>query len=122
MIAKHLDGTSAIMRFQKEMSRSYSTNIGTPQGEVLSLVLFTIYLEATNLTLRATLAERAIPVPRELKYADDEIYYSESRCALEKTKIVIHEVYAMMDWNVNPDKTDLVTIESFQAKRLTFKI
>ena len=58
------------------MSRSYSTNIGTPQGDALSPVLFTIYLEVTNRTLKATLAEETILVLRELRYSDDEIYYS----------------------------------------------
>ena len=53
----------------------FTSNVGTPQGDGLSPVLFTIYLEHALKEVRTVIGEPKSPleekIPREIAYADD---------------------------------------------------
>ncbi|GFO45117.1 very-long-chain enoyl-coa reductase [Plakobranchus ocellatus] len=49
----------------------FTTNIGTTQGDSLSPVLFTVYLEHALMDIRPVQNDKQEPVPAEIIYADD---------------------------------------------------
>ena len=60
---------------------AFATTIGTPQGDSLSPVLFTVYLEAALRDLRSRLPTRPpedAALPHDVEYADDTDFISTS--------------------------------------------
>merc|ERR1712115_197883 len=56
--------------------RNFTSNIGTPQGDSLSPVLFTIYLEEALKEVRKVLPQETKPC--EVAYADD-VYFVDNK-------------------------------------------
>ena len=58
-----------------DINAPFTSNVGTPQGDGLSPVLFTIYLEHALKEVRTVIGEPKSPleeeIPREIAYADD---------------------------------------------------
>ena len=58
-----------------DINAPFTSNVGTPQGDGLSPVLFTIYLEHALKEVRIVIGEPKSPleekIPREIAYADD---------------------------------------------------
>ena len=82
MIRFLLADTSLQPRLSTGDCMAFATNIGTPQGDSLSPVLFTVYLEAAFRDLRSRLPMRPpedAALPLDVEYADNTDFISTSR-------------------------------------------
>ena len=82
MIRFLLAATSLEPRLSTGECHAFASTIGTPQGDSLSHVLFTVYLEAALRDLRSRLPPRPpadAKLPLDVEYADDIDFISYSR-------------------------------------------
>ncbi|GFS09381.1 LOW QUALITY PROTEIN: very-long-chain enoyl-CoA reductase [Elysia marginata] len=90
--------------------KPFISNVGTPQGDSLSPVLFIIYLEHalrdTNQHLSAYRHRKASVLPREVAYADDVDFVSLEFVKVEEVQKALkrHRLF------VNVDKTDFTML------------
>ena len=85
MIRLLLADTTLEPRLAKRSCATFSTTIGTPQGDSLSPVLFIVYLEAAVRDLRLMLPphpQTDIDLPLDIAYADDVHFVSHSHAFL----------------------------------------
>ena len=98
VIDTRINGTST--------SKPFTSNVGTPQGDSLSPVLFTIYLEHTLKEVRPKLPRPTTPfgekIPNEVAYADDVDFIGQNYADIKK----IQEVLKQYQLKVNTDKTE----------------
>ena len=86
MIRLLLADTSLEPRLSTGDCHAFATSIGTPQGDSLIPVLFTVYLEAALRDLRSRLPTRPLAdanLPLDVEYADDTDFISTSRPFLD---------------------------------------
>ena len=93
-----LTNTNLAIRYNKNTCKSFTTNIGCPQGDALSPVLFTVYLEACMKEIRATYPENSY----ELIYADDVNLVSPSDIKLDE----IEAIFRKWGLTLNKSKTE----------------
>ena len=84
---------------------SFISNIGTPQGDSLSPVLFVIYLEHALQGIRNI---DETPLPTEICYADDVDFISTTP---RDNIIEVENHLAQFDLMVNKDKTEYTTVK-----------
>ncbi|XP_071943833.1 uncharacterized protein [Antedon mediterranea] len=78
----------------------FQTNIGTPQGDSLSPVLFTVYLESALRGIRTIIQTE---IPQEISYADDVDFLSlNSKHNVNK----LERHLSTFNLNVNKEKTE----------------
>ena len=85
MIRLLVTDTSLEPRLSTGECHAFATSIGTPQGDSLSPVLFTLYLETYLRDLRLRLPVRPLAdsnLPLDVEYADDIDFISTSRTSL----------------------------------------
>ena len=74
-------------------SRPFTSNVGTPQGDSLSPVLFTVYLEHTLKEVRPTLPRPTTSfeaeIPNEVAYADDVDFIGQNYADIKKIQEVL---------------------------------
>ena len=91
-----------------DINAPFTSNVGTPQGDGLSPVLFTIYLEHALKEVRTVIGEPKSPleekIPREIAYADDVVFVGIDIDAVQRT---LHRY----NLKVNIDKTEKNTIK-----------
>ena len=91
-------------------SKPFISNVGTPQGDSLSPVLFTIYLEHALRDVRNILPEPKNPylkeIPNEVAYADDVDFIAEEYANIDK----IQEILQKFHLKVNKDKTEFTSL------------
>ena len=95
---------------EPQKKNPFTSNIGTPQGDSLSPVLFTIYLENALKQVRHTLPrstnELQKVLPNEIAYADDVDFVAFSTIDIES----VQKLLAKHNLIVNVDKTELTTL------------
>lgn len=90
-----------------ETDRPFNSNIGTPQGDSLSPVLFIIYLEHALKEVRGhTQTKEIMDIPTEIIYADDIDFIGENHADVGK----IERILQNYNLKVNVDKTEFTTI------------
>jgi len=113
-----LEKTTLQARIKNALSQPFNTTIGAPQGDSLSPVLFTIYLELAMREIR-----NAVPrppedeeIPGEIIYADDTDYISTSREYLETIEAEASRILG--DWNltVNASKVEKTVLYRKEEK------
>jgi hypothetical protein len=112
MVHVLLDKTNLQAKIERALSDPFDTNLGAPQGDSLSPVLFVVYLELAMRQLRASTPRppEDLALPTEAIYADDTDFITTSNeviAAIEPAAKV-----TLGEWNlaVNSDKTDLTTL------------
>ena len=88
---------------------AFATSIGTPQGDSLSPVLFTVYLEAALRDLRSRLPTRPqtdANLPLDVEHADDTDFISTSRLFLDDIERIAPACLAEWSLTINASKTD----------------
>lgn len=90
------------------------TEVGSPQGDSLSPVLFTVYLEAALKDVRLKMTTKPI---LELCYADDIDYIFESQSDAERNEKIIAQ--ELEKWNLicNHSKTELTELRRDEPER-----
>ncbi|GFS05961.1 hypothetical protein ElyMa_001212600 [Elysia marginata] len=88
----------------------FMSNVGTPQGDSLSPVLFTIYLENALREIRTTIPEPnssfGREIPSEIAYADDVDFIGHDYANIAK----IQETLEKHQLKVNTDKTEFTLL------------
>ena len=76
------------VKLERKISRQFNSNIGTPQEDALSRILFTIYRELAMREIGSRLVIPALDenIPQEIGYADDQDFISQSNEFLNKTE------------------------------------
>ena len=94
MIRFLLAATSLEPRLSTGECHAFASTIGTPQGDSLSPVLFTVYLEAALRDLRSRLPPRPpadARLPLDVEYADDIDFISYSRPYLNEIERIVQK-------------------------------
>ena len=99
----------------------FLTNIGTPQGDSLSPVLFIIYLEQALENVRSTLDSPSntteAHLPNEIAYADDIDFIGNKPVNVKK----IEEILKVHKLKVNVDKTEHTSVRKHSEEWKTSK-
>jgi hypothetical protein len=118
MIAALLNHTTLQAKIKTALSNPIETNIGAPQGDSLSPVLFIIYLELAMRRLRTACARppQDLLIPTEAIYADDTDFLSTTRDVLERVEPEAKSILGAWNLAVNTDKTELTHIRREKEK------
>ena len=117
MVRVLLANTQLTVRVSNHLSNYFPTTIGTPQGDSLSPVLFTVYLEAALREVRLQAPQKVvgdIHLPFELVYADDTDFMSTSRQWLQPLEPIL--TYNCGTWGVT--ETCFNQLDSFHRRQL----
>ena len=109
MIRFLLAATSLEPRLSTGDCHAFASTIGTPQGDSLSPVLFTVYLEAALRDLRSRLPPRPpadARLPLDVEYADDIDFISYSRPYLNEIERIAPGCLAEWSVQINAAKTE----------------
>ena len=117
MIQFLLADTSLYPRLSTGDCLAFATTIGTPQGDSLSPVLFTVYLEALR-DLRSRLPTRPpedAALPLDVEYADDTDFITVHHCSTSRSFHNDNERIAppcLAEWSltINGSKTERTCI------------
>ena len=107
------------------------SNIGTPQGDALSGILFTIYFEyalrkvrrkltsSNNHIINKTCSSKQIKIsiPEEIIYADDADFLTDKTEKKKKLNAIIKETLLEENLKVNDDKTEHTTLIRRNVKK-----
>ncbi|XP_065189605.1 uncharacterized protein LOC135820217 [Sycon ciliatum] len=91
----------------------FSTNIGVPEGDSLSTVLFIFYLEAALKELRQALPVRPLSdggLPLNIGYADDVGFISHSEAYLRELETIAPTILGKWHLNINASKTEYAEV------------
>ena len=103
MIQMLMHNTTLAVKVGTQLAPGFKTTIGCPQGDSLSPVLFTCYLEAALKELRSRVNTiRSADFPKETAYADDVDVINTNRIHLEK----VLEISTEWDLKVNTAKME----------------
>ncbi|GFS08575.1 endonuclease-reverse transcriptase [Elysia marginata] len=102
---------------------NFNSNIGTPQGDGLSPVLFTIYLEHALRKTRTVIGDPTTKleelIPREIAYADNVDFIGSQYIDIDAVENALKE----FDLIVNVNKTELTSISKEETEwRKTKKV
>ena len=103
--------TTLEVKIESFKSPAFPTTKGIPQGDGLSPVLFTVYLEAALRDLRSSLPPRPTAdaqIPPETAYADDADFISTSHTYLRQLLALAEDIFDKWDLKVNVSKTEWV--------------
>ena len=113
MIRFLLAATSLEPRLSTGECHAFASTIGTPQGDSLSPVLFTVYLEAALRDLRSRLPPRPpadARLPLDVEYADDIDFISYSRPYLNEIERIAPDCLAEWSLQINAAKTERTSV------------
>ena len=113
MIRFLLAATSLEPRLSTGECHAFASTIGTPQGDSLSPVLFTVYLEAALRDLRSRLPPRPpadAKLPLDVEYADDIEFISYSRPYLNEIERIAPVCLGEWSLQINAAKTERTSV------------
>ena len=113
-----LSNISLNIKLRGADTESFVINVGSPQGDAISGVLFNIYLENALRRVRAKLnaADTNIEhcyanthttsMPAEMIYADDSDFPTENAARKEEVLITTYSIFPEHNLKINEDKTE----------------
>ena len=113
MIRFLLAATSLEPRLSTGDCHAFASTVGTPQGDSLSPVLFTVYLEAALRDLRSRIPPRPPAddrLPLDVEYADDIDFISYSKPYLNDIERVAPACLAEWSLQLNAAKTERTSV------------
>ena len=122
MIRLLLSNTTLEVRMKEATTNPFASNVGSPQGDAISGVLFNIYLEDALRRVRAKLnadtpstehsyARPRLSMPKELCYADDSDYPTLSTSHRDRILDATYEILPQRNLKVNQDKTEHTVVQ-----------
>ena len=112
-----LSNTSLSLRIKQHTEQPFSTNVGTPQGDSFSPLLFNIYFESVmKITRNApfwpkeTEFDAKHSIPAELQYADDLDFISTSKAVLDSKMQAMLALFPSLYLRLNQSKTKYAEI------------
>jgi hypothetical protein len=119
MVNVLLDQTSLQAKVGRALSTPFETNIGAPQGDSLSPVLFIVYLELAMREIRAACPRPAedTAVPNEIIYADDTDFVSTSKDLLDEIEPKAQAILGEYNLAMNTEKTEKTTLRRAANKQ-----
>ncbi|OQR89810.1 hypothetical protein ACHHYP_06032 [Achlya hypogyna] len=102
--------TTLTLRLYGSSHETFATNVGTPQGDSLSPVLFVVYLEAALRDVAAALGPEAALLTKTIAYADDTDFVCPDANAMEEITRKAPPVLAQWSLTVNHDKTEITHV------------
>ena len=109
-----LANTSLQVEFNGVLTEPFASNIGSPQGDGLSPILFAIYLEAAIRELEARGPQRPdidINLPSKAMYADDTDFISLCAIYLDEIQRTVGPIFGEYNLLVNVEKTERTIID-----------
>ena len=107
-----------------DINAPFTSNVGTPQGDGLSPVLFTIYLEHALKEVRTVIGEPNSQleekIPREIAFADDVDFVGLEYIDIDAVQRTLHRYNLKVNINKTEKKTSLSKNED--AWRSTKKV
>ena len=104
-----------------DIKSPFMSNVGTPQGDGLSPVLFTVYLEHALREVRSVIGDPKSTIdekiPREIAYADDIDFIGTEFIDIDEIQKSLKNFQLM----VNVDKTEYTTIHRQESSWKTTK-
>ena len=101
-------------RFNGIITEPFASNVGSPQGDALSPILFAIYLEYAIRLLKESIVRPDVHVnariPDECIYADDIDFISLDKSFLDDILTKVGPIFGQLKLLVNTDKTDRTSI------------
>jgi len=125
-----MEGTTAKVKIQNELSESFHIRNGLRQGDTLACILFNITLEKVireaNINQHGNIFHKSVQI---LAYADDTDITSRSPKSLPEVTIALDRAARMMGLEINQAKTKYMICGSkkknaenvFKIKLMTFE-
>ena len=122
MIRLLLSNTTLNVKMNNADTAPFESNVGSPQGDAISGVLFNIYLEDALRRVRTSLNSRDSTIehtyvhprsslPREMCYADDSDYPTLDTIRRDEILAATFDILPQRNLKVNPEKTEHTIIE-----------
>ena len=126
MIRYILSNTNLTARIKGEYGDRFDTTIGVPQGDALSPILFTIYLEAALREFRREnpIQTRAGSFDQDVLYADDTDLITQIIGEGQDNAELVRKLSEVLGrWNlkVNTDKTEYIKINRDNMKEISIR-
>ena len=116
-----LSETSTTLRFGKDITKSFETNKGSPQGDAISSVFFNIAFENALRDLRIELNKnnpntehsysKVSFLPTEMIYADDSDFPTQSQVKNNELKTKTNNILSRHPLKVKDDRWENTTIK-----------
>ena len=113
MIRALLIETELVAKLKKTHYKPFKTNIGAPQGDSLSPILFIIYLELAMRQIRTAVQRPPddSKIPNEIIYADDTDFICTLNKIIESLKREAKPILANWNLAMNENKTKLTDLK-----------
>ena len=125
MVKSLLEETNLQVKIGQALSKSFATDIGAPQDDCLSPVLFVIYLELALKQIRSKCPrpEEDNAVPHEVLFADDTDFISTSKDVISAIEPAAEVILKSWNLSVNREKTEKTTLkrEETGAEEVTWR-
>ena len=124
MIRYLLSNTNLTARVQGKLGDAFKTTLGIPQGDGLSPALFLIYLQIAidhHQRIQREVDNTINKLTKYTNYADDTDFISSHYHALYSLGLQLPERLAIYNLQMNPDKTEWITINKSTCSTLTTK-
>jgi len=116
-----LSNTYLATRIQGYYGKKFQTTIGTPQGDALSPILFTLYLEMALRTHCNNIPTAYSTEHRIISYADDTDFVSNVYADHFITSTFLPTNLQKYNLQMNPDKTEHITLNRTTCPALDSK-